>query len=509
MAHLTTLAAKEKNIFGQECQVLSIAFGAPFCVPESIVNSMRIDEWTSQFVTVVNDDDPVPRILNVAATLESIEKTAELTAALCGVTAVQKALECGNALKGLLPELEAFIHKHDRTYQPLGVYLLVRGQDGGRVAESIVGEECKQKLGGAQLLCNGWVDTDRLVSHSMNGYKKACLASAVKSKFADSAPSAHVPEVRTKLVELYPGHFGGQLQIPVEVEVEVQRLPFKIRSAEFSVWDGAGPILNLHLVGQGLDFVGETAVKVQEAGDVKWRIHSCAETYILLQADISSTHCTTQLTTIKIEVTPDMHNVQSEDKNMSATKSSKSNNELQIDALEFNDSFLSTMMKAAWIFKNISQDDTGLVLLDNLDRLAKEHKHQKFVCMSPPPNSMPVYATEVLTFRKLVEKVSDLRSLQLVGSLDDETVQLHLKHVHEWLCPKEGHRLHTYQQHAGRVLCVVIGLAGVAAAATGVAALVGVSTVVVNGGMYLGSGLRYWCFCCNAQKIVQSTSGKV
>lgn len=257
MAHLTTLAAKEKNIFGQECQVLSIAFGAPFCVPESIVNSMRIDEWTSQFVTVVNDDDPVPRILNVAATLESIkenrpeglqqffEKTAELTAALCGVTAVQKALECGNALKGLLPELEAFIHKHDRTYQPLGVYLLVRGQDGGRVAESIVGEECKQKLGGAQLLCNGWVDTDRLVSHSMNGYKKACLASAVKSKFADSAPSAHVPEVRTKLVELYPGHFGGQLQIPVEVEVEVQRLPFKIRSAEFSVWDGAGPILNL------------------------------------------------------------------------------------------------------------------------------------------------------------------------------------------------------------------------------------------------------------------------
>ena len=488
MAHLTTLKAKQCRIF-RDAEVLSMAFGAPLCVTQPIVNSITTDEWTTHFLTIVKEDDPIPRILNVAATIQNAENKFEgmeeffasitgLTEALSGIPSVERAIKLGKSLMTMLPKVKDFICKHDGVYKPLGIYLFARKQN----PEYFEGAECSERLGGADLFHDGLsLDKDKLVAHSMNSYHKAFSCSAVKSTFVTPEGKSGYRRIKAGQEPIPNFLFNGSApdSLPA-VPADPEGLPFKVISAEFLVFEGVSKTINLHLVGQGLDFVGDLAVQAQEVNDLRWTQHSCSETYLLLQADplsLSQSKTIAKQTTLKIVVEPDMQGIAEQNRCVEATPQSDKQGQLT-DAFVFNEQFLSTMMKAAWVFKNVLKDDTGIALLDNLDRAAKEHTTYT---VQPSP--------VVVTFRSLISKVKCQRGIDQVGSLDCPEVRAHIQHVHDWLCPRGGHVCHTEQQKVGRGLCLVVVVGGIIAAGTGIAALAGATTMVLNGGAYVGSGV--------------------
>ena len=63
---------------GPSCtKVLSIGIGSPMCVAPGLVRDMRMEQWTSKFLTIANDEDPVPALLNVADTLQQLGRDAQ------------------------------------------------------------------------------------------------------------------------------------------------------------------------------------------------------------------------------------------------------------------------------------------------------------------------------------------------------------------------------------------------------------------------------------------------
>jgi len=85
---LTTMTFQENSV-----RVKSVAFGAPFVGLEDVHLNVQLHEWTDNFLTFVNDSDPVPRLLNLVQLLPQLMQDA------AGITR-----DFGNLMKGLHEE---------------------------------------------------------------------------------------------------------------------------------------------------------------------------------------------------------------------------------------------------------------------------------------------------------------------------------------------------------------------------------------------------------------------
>lgn len=73
-AHLVTmlLLIQSRNLDStRQCQIKSITFGAPFVGNQLLKEFVEKNKWTTHFYTFVNQDDIVPRILDILSTLNA------------------------------------------------------------------------------------------------------------------------------------------------------------------------------------------------------------------------------------------------------------------------------------------------------------------------------------------------------------------------------------------------------------------------------------------------------
>ena len=210
VASLAALQALNKQIFGAKMEVLAIGFGTPLCVTQRFAQEVMRNDWERKFLTIVNAGDPVPRILNIAATVSKLEVDGK--GFLEVVQPFLEALQLLTPLLGLgglqIQAADAFLSKfkdlhnsrfaellrsrlieHGSNYTPLGVYAMgfdEQSADRARSLTLIKGEGCKELLGGASLLTPessvSMLNYQGIVEHSLPKYRHLISSVAFQEK---------------------------------------------------------------------------------------------------------------------------------------------------------------------------------------------------------------------------------------------------------------------------------------------------------------------------------------
>ena len=459
VADLAALTALNRTHFSDK-QVLGIGFGAPMCVGKSLVQHMDVERWTKAFVTVVNKGDPVPGVLNVADTTQQLVSDgseicmgvlttlADVSAALALVLPeaqyVERVASAGQQLVRRLQDLGSsslkgsVLQRLQEAYVPLGVYAFVdtrTSRDGTEyVVELDSGADCKQKLDASRLLTpqglDGVLNQNGMLKHGLPKYRSAISSPAFQDKIQPS-----------------DWQYGGGEQVtPASVH-------FELTSAQYVL--GPCGTLTLHITGRGLDFLGGSTIKINgvTVTGLQWTVLHCSEaTFVAVTA--FSGELPQQ---VSVSVTPDTQPTAAEINADRLQEDSGHENQLQ---LNFDENFLETMVKLAWIRRNLmgtpDTANSALVALDKLDELAGPD-----LVAQPVVTGRHVSTTTIpRTFRASLAAVRDDRSLHSVGV--DSSSREHQQHVLKFFCPEDGHVLKTQDHVASQV---IIGLVAVAATA--------------------------------------------
>ncbi|CAE7714792.1 CRYZ [Symbiodinium sp. CCMP2456] len=459
VAHLAALQALNLRLFGETMKVLSVGIGAPMCAAPGLVRDMRIEQWTSKFLTIANDEDPVPALLNIADTLQQFGRDAEaLGNGVCAsVFELLSALPLGDGIPQLagavgrvisaMSSLESYqgvqsiLQKLQLAYMPLGMYFILKNLEETRSVEVHEGQDCKDILGGARLLTSTSVlNHEGLIQHGLAKYWHAVNSPELQSKCPVS------------------GKLTGR------GEVKVSSIEFGIETAQIEAHNGE---LTLHLVGDGLDFVAPSAVKMADIPDLIWKVVHCSKASLVLRAAFTGQQAPAQA---HVTVWPD---VCSEGTRVVAQRLATTLPEASANQYEFSENFFKAMMKSAWtqklVLRTSDEDNTVLQALQRVDKLAGPDLLYDVMNENEQPR--------LRTFDQCIAQVKNPRRLHEVGEGRDS--EAHVEHVLQWLCPEQGHVLLTGQQIAGKV--------GIAAAAT----LVCIAIVASGGLGLVGAALGY------------------
>eukprot|EP00968_Pinguiococcus_pyrenoidosus_P020367 scaffold2364_cov335-Pinguiococcus_pyrenoidosus.AAC.6 len=196
--------------------IISVGFGAPFFGDSTLSKYCDDMDLTSSIITVVNENDPVPRLLNMEMTISNVLSSSQdladdvrthlesilrllskmlptfLSVVLDGAATLtdQILLKLKNHLGKLeiAPETKTILQSYN-TYKPVGTYLFLRFQSGDHgqqvcPVEGLIFRGCSsplmKELGGAELivgklqplhgLCK-LANTDAIVKHGLNYYR--------------------------------------------------------------------------------------------------------------------------------------------------------------------------------------------------------------------------------------------------------------------------------------------------------------------------------------------------
>lgn len=193
----------------EKFKVLSIGFGTPMCVDARIVEAMDLNRWSSSFLTIINENDPVPSVLNVADTFQQlnqdgrqmgidipvlfdmIEALADLSSLLPLELETQNLIRAGgNLVRGMRMLSRStlganHVRRCEEAYMPLGVYVIMGANNGQRTIAVCEGKDCKRMLGGAKLLQNdslSGLNETGLIQHSLPKYRHAIVSEELKQK---------------------------------------------------------------------------------------------------------------------------------------------------------------------------------------------------------------------------------------------------------------------------------------------------------------------------------------
>lgn len=232
VAHITRLrwlfgyVASNRDEFGKD-NVISIGIGAPFFGGSDLRRHLqKHDGWFDGFITVVNGDDPIPRIMNLATAVDQI--SGHITRLMIS-TCISYLTNPSQALhEKLLIQLQKTKKKQTdylKLYCPVGQYLLFDTDGNAEVKKDV--DTLTMRLGAAQLfqkspsLLKGVINHDSLAHHHINAYRKIMEESANNGAqlYANSFPQSNtltniqkiepkclLPEIHHLMCETFTSH---------------------------------------------------------------------------------------------------------------------------------------------------------------------------------------------------------------------------------------------------------------------------------------------------------------
>eukprot|EP00971_Amphidinium_carterae_P065895 1305895-Amphidinium_carterae.4 len=408
VAQLTAfMALRDPDGFLGNVAVRAVGFGSPLCVLRQLVEHAEARDWSDKFLTIVNDLDPVPRLLNLLDSVDHLlhsgnalgedlgrlcRPVVELVCALSqSANDVQAALGTFIAAAdsaGLSKDWLRGLAARCDLYEPLGTYAFAKR--GGREIGIFSSMEVKEELGAASLLrsslspLQGLVDYDALMCHSLLSYKDIISTGGFAQRMHASIP------LRINHAQQTPANFE----------------PLELQSAEHGMDNGRQ--MRIVIQGKGLDFVGRSGFTITDTSQSR-RIEEPVEVetsdmwFTIIRLTVSGDH----RHELQIEVQPDY----SQDKQSVTAQYNDclAREYACAEHPDFDDRFLALIMKAAWL----------------------QQKYQQTYGRSEDQNLLP-------------------EPPKLLQDLDDE------------ILPREGHILRTESHVLGQVLLIAIGV-GVAA----------------------------------------------
>lgn len=189
---LRWLFGLQSDIFDRE-NVLSIAIGAPFFGGRDMLEHIKRHGWLDCFVTLVNGDDPVPRVMNLATTLVECTASCAFSTLLSACRAflsnsnpVSALTDVGNLVQEIQKASEQD-YSYLTSYLPIGQYAIFHVD--GQVDVHDDAEYVSDLLGPVQLLgenpsfINGFLDRNALAHHDIKAYQNVVQANgSVMSK---------------------------------------------------------------------------------------------------------------------------------------------------------------------------------------------------------------------------------------------------------------------------------------------------------------------------------------
>ena len=456
ISHLSCLFALRKPEF-QDFEIYSCAFAAPFVFCQQVCKAVADHDWSTHFVNFVNPKDPVPRLLNLSATLtqlmddsaslgqdvgNAVKSLKEILGSLCkGLSSMMINFVLpddllggpSRKLKDLLSHpgspLQQCLERLD-VYKPSGIFVFLdsESQDGCACLESADDVTCKlgpAKLLNAKLTLEGAVASDNIRQHDIDSYALSLRSASVKKFLGSRVPEEPLelsrPRSSASFLEcLSP---SNDHRDPETYDVKIENvLVAKEAGSEGSVNFKASVVgLNLDLIGlDGIDMLRQDRSKLPGIRAMHFCMSDLMKFEVFVppgdQSDISVTH---------MRFSPDVgypilytlgasNIVLEEPAAMSAQQPTE---------VVFNEHFLSRALKMAWLRQHHANDPK---LRDELFEFDDLHKISS------------ISAQLRNSYTTLGQSSEALCSLG-----ETEEVKRQIKQKIEWLCPKSGLCLET------------------------------------------------------------------
>lgn len=140
VAHLCAILNLARRSFKEKPQIYSIAFGAPFIGNITVATDLIKSNFNDHFLTIINQSDLVPNLLNLVETGTRIQKTiasiaepcSEITKTLLPVISLatgipDKVIQTSvSILNSLIPMLKKLLVNKTTEYKPIGQYGFIR-----------------------------------------------------------------------------------------------------------------------------------------------------------------------------------------------------------------------------------------------------------------------------------------------------------------------------------------------------------------------------------------------
>ena len=460
VSHLSCLWAKRQDEFKQlKLPISSVAFAAPLAACEEVARDVERLDWTSHFVNIVNGDDPVPRLLNLAESLAELcragsdlsrsidaspQEIGSILNCLTGKAGLSTVLlnflpsaPVADALQRLamLPAAKSIAKVID-IYKPFGIYVFLRAPAAGPYECTWSrGMEVLEELGPAKLLdksFKGNLTNDNIRRHDVSAYKLVLNHRPVK-EFLD------VPVPLEPSRSVSSGSCTTDAPSPMSVASQVNVVSVKVFS------DLEKNEVLYGIIGKNLDLLGTAGMEL--FADDQFQV---AENIVpVLQEDTFLTLQQQGLDQSKkledskrLRFRPDVGPLIEFPLNSTDFSSSRSvDMGLARDAdLRFDKNFVRRTLKQAWLMEHYVSDTHLLQELVRLDQLGQfglmDHYH--------------------------VSKANAAEALCHVGEGEDakKLIQATL----DWICPPGGLKLPSKKGLFARGILTVAGFAGVTAA---------------------------------------------
>lgn len=262
-------------------KVVSIAIGAPFVGGTDMREHIKRHAWLDGFITLVNGKDPVPRIMNLAASL--INNTVSIIISSVIGAAVGQNIGGPNTAANILRAVKSVrgnSSKEIAPYLPIGQYVLF--EQNGDVSVSSSTTEVSQLLGAAQLfredpnILQGMLNHDTIAQHDVHAYHNIIKAKkGLISRFfikQDSFRSTY-------------GSQGSASQSYVRSRTQWAPVVHEIQ-CETLIGQNEQPVRVIKIVGNNLDFVGDKSLEVDIGKlDTEWSSRRVSQTNVCRRTD--------------------------------------------------------------------------------------------------------------------------------------------------------------------------------------------------------------------------------
>ena len=253
--------------FGKD-KILSVAVGAPFFGGQAMLQHLECHGWTDGFITLVNGNDPIPRIMTLVASLSGASLN-DVFAAL--VDSCVALVTKSQPVKGLSKTVAAAIlQQHQDTYLksycPIGDYVFF--QLDGSVEVHDCAKKLAKLLGPAQFLQDersfgeSCFDKNSVVQHGVQAYESIIKA---KGKQVKEVCAAEIAEMASTFMATTfddkPIAISAASLVPTVHEISFETFESHERQV----------CRILKICGHDLDFVGSNSVEIDvEKVDRVW-----------------------------------------------------------------------------------------------------------------------------------------------------------------------------------------------------------------------------------------------
>ena len=447
VSHLSCLWAKRQEAFKKlKLTISSVAFAAPLAACEPVARDVERLDWTHHFLNIVNADDPVPRLLNLAESLAELcragsdlsglqcDQIRSILGCLIGTAGVSSILlsflpsaSVADALQRLanLPAAKKIAEVID-IYKPFGIFVFLQAPaDGPYKCSWSKGLEVLKELGPAKLLdktFKGNLTNDNIRRHDMPSYKLMLNHPPVK-KFLDVS----VPLEPSRSVS--SGSFDLRVQV-LHVKVFLD--------------DGRNELL-YGIVGKNLDLLGPAGMelycgdKFEVARDIVPNLQE--DTFLTLQQQGLEQGRMLQESK-RLRFRPDVGQVMEFQLNsMDFMSPNTVDMSFARDVeLHFDKNFVRRALKQAWLMQHFVGDTQLLQEMVKLDELGDFGLMDRYNVSNANPSEALCCIGEGEDAKKLIQEMLD------------------------WICPPGGLKLPSKMGIAKRGVLTVAAFAGMGAA---------------------------------------------